>query len=591
MNDTDQASAFPDPVAAAAQAAFGIRYLFPWQRLVIANILDAVEAVRESRLGEVRRAKVDDGLNVSPHLPNGELSDDDLVDEDGAARGRQIVLLPTGAGKSLCFQVPALLLTRQTLVIYPLLALQGDQARRMAESGLEAVLFRGGQDAAERRRLFARLEGTDGQPPARLIIANPEVLAAGEVLERISARKIDHLAIDEAHCVSEWGDSFRPAYLELGKLIERLDPPAVTAFTATASPEVLARVAEVLYGGTAHLVRGDSDRPNIAYEVYRCRAKDAALVREAKRRPRPLVVFCSTRGGTERVARRLRVALGDEDIRFYHAGLQREEKTAVETWFHGHPNAILCATCAWGMGVDKKDVRTVIHRDVPPTAEAYVQEAGRGGRDGGDARAILLWSPEDAKRIDRLADSERRRAEALRRFAESGKCRRQVLLEALGDPKAGPEAPAGESVACSGCDVCEGKAQSRAGDETLVLRFIERNDRALTRQEAVAELCAAGNRHSRNAWGGLFWMQRDFLLILGELEKAGRVVELTRWPWKGRLAISRGTSCRRKTEGLFPGRSRLRPPRPVPAGARPWRRPFASGTSGQAVSCDSTPRR
>ena len=536
---------FEDPVVVCARATFGIKYLFPWQRLVIANIMDAVAAA--TRAAHTDSAATEGNRAQSP----GPIAGDELHDEDGALRGRQIVLLPTGAGKSLCFQIPALLLEKPTLVIFPLLALQGDQKRRLEEGGIGPAFFRGGQTREERETQFARLEGRDGKPPAKLVIANPEILVASDaVLSRIAARGISHLAIDEAHCVSEWGDSFRPSYLELGKIVERLDPPAVTAFTATASPPVLLRVAEVLYGGEAHLVRGESDRPNIAYSVYRCRAKDAALIREVSRRKRPMVVFCATRGGTERAARLLREAFNDTDIQFYHAGLLKDEKLAVESWFHGHPRAILCATCAFGMGMDKKNIRTVIHRDPPPTAESYVQEAGRGGRDGELAAAVLLWSSEDRKRIARRnADGspqeiggsrevDAARAGILVHFAESGRCRREVLLEALGDPKAGEDAPNGERIACSGCDICDGSAVHEERDANIVLEYVRKNSHAFTRDEIAEYLCRTGNRISRADKGHLEWKRADFTGIIDTLVKEGKLKELEHWPFRKKIAYA-----------------------------------------------------
>ena len=330
---------FPDPVTEVAQKHFGIEYLFPWQRLVVANILDAVEAVKEAEVaaratmsagtaGTVTTAR--SAATVTTPASAATYAEgspgDELHDEDGVLRGNQIVLLPTGAGKSLCFQVPALMLEGATLIVYPLLALMGDQQRRMNQGGLDPALFRGAQTREEREAQFKRLEGRDGRPPARLVIANPEVLQGEEVLSRIAKRGVDHIAIDEAHCISEWGDTFRPVYLEIKKIAERLKPRAVTAFTATASPRTLARIAEALFDGRAHIVRGDTDRPNITYSVYHCRAKDASLIREVARRERPMIVFCATRGGTERAAHLLRETLEDTDIRFYHAGLQKKRK-------------------------------------------------------------------------------------------------------------------------------------------------------------------------------------------------------------------------------------------------------------------------
>ena len=195
-----------DYVTKAAQDAFGITYLFPWQRIVIANILDASSWKKQSFSGDLREEP-----------PKN-----------------QIVLLPTGAGKSLCFLTPALILPGATLVLYPLLALMADQKRRIDEGGLESVIFRGGQTLEEREENFKQIKNG-----ARIILANPEVLQNKNLITRLKECNISHIAIDEAHCVSEWGDSFRPAYLTLGKIIKELDVPVVTAFTATASPEVL----------------------------------------------------------------------------------------------------------------------------------------------------------------------------------------------------------------------------------------------------------------------------------------------------------------------------------------------------------------
>lgn len=561
-----------DPVARAARDTFGIEYLYPWQRLVVANILDAAAsataaAARNARKNtprEAARTNVDDistggDMSTGSDEPTDQNDDDELFDEDGALRGRQIILLPTGTGKSLCFQVPALFLDGPTLVIYPLLALMGDQLRRMIEAGLDPALFRGSQSKGEREAQFRRLEGTDGRPPARLVIANPEVLigeirkddtgpiSGSAVFRRIAARKPAHIAIDEAHCVSEWGDTFRPAYLALGTLISGLDPPAVTAFTATASPQVLARVSEVLFAGSAHVVRSAGDRPNIVYSVVRCRAKESALVLEASRHERPMVIFCATRGGTERTAKLLRERLHDRDIRFYHAGLQKNEKLEVESWFHGHRRAILVTTCAWGMGVDKKDVRSVIHRDPSPTAEAYIQEAGRGGRDGTVAEAVLLWSADDEKALARnAAIIGEKRAYALADFARGDRCRRTVLLEALGDPAAGKDAPGGEATACSGCDVCSGKADPEARDEKAMLAWLSRNERSRTLDEAAEETTGIANRSMAQKYGVRPWSRKDAKMILKGLIKDNKIEEIKGIFWKGRLKIVRSRTVLRK---------------------------------------------
>ena len=533
-----------DAVSICAQTVFGIPTLYPWQRLVIANILDAVHAAEaaeaatssagitashtEPQYGQYATEPA--GISTAPvgtALPQAEdcfLSGtgeplSELYDEDGVLRGRQIVLLPTGAGKSLCFQVPALLLDKPTLIIYPLLALMSDQMRRMCEGNLEPVLFRGGQSGQERAAQYARLEGTDGKPPAKLIIANPEILMQKEVLNRIAKRGIAHLAIDEAHCVSEWGDSFRPAYQTLKQVIETLKPPAVTAFTATAGNDVLKRIGEVLFDGRAHLVRGESDRTNIAYYVRQCRVKAPALLQEVMQRQRPMVIFCATRNGTEQTAAFLRYTLRDRAIRFYHAGLQRNEKDKVEQWFHQHDSAILITTCAWGMGVDKKNVRTVIHLNAPPTAEAYVQEAGS------PAQAVLLWSPEDKARIVLLPEKQRKRAEILVNFAESGRCRREVLLEALGEVRAVPLHVGDESIACSGCDICNGTALLYPQDERELIKFVTANKRKFTVPQLIRIL------HENLP----FWRAGDISSLISQLIHEQKIRPANAFFWKGAL--------------------------------------------------------
>ena len=343
---------FTDAVTQAVNAAFGIKYLFPWQRIVVQNILDAAMEEENFCSDDEYESEKENAMEL----------------RDVVYRGRQIVLLPTGAGKSLCFLAPALLLKGPTLVLYPLLALMSDQKRRMDEGGLESVVFRGGMSEEEKNENFKRIKSG-----AKIILANPEVLQNPSLIKRLRECKISHIAIDEAHCVSEWGDTFRPAYLTLGKIIEDLGVKVVTAFTATASPAVLSRVSQVLFGGEVHVVRSDSDRPNIHYRVINAMAKKRAVVKLALEAEKPLIIFCGTRNKTEDMARELMSCYGNDKVRFYHAGLEKEEKTAIEKWFHPKEDAILCCTCAYGMGVDKKNVRSVLHYEASPTAEAYVQ--------------------------------------------------------------------------------------------------------------------------------------------------------------------------------------------------------------------------
>lgn len=547
-----------DPAAQAALENFGIKYLFPWQRLVVGNIMDSYFSAK--RRGD----------------------EEGLLDCDG----KQIVLLPTGAGKSLCFQIPAILMEGPTLVIYPLLALMGDQYRRMSEGGIKAAIFRGGQTAEERDENFRLLD--DG---AKIIIANPEILSDEKLTGRLKEYGISHIAIDEAHCVSEWGDTFRPAYLELGKILRALDVPVVTAFTATASPEVLARISDVLFNGEAHIVRSESDRPNIHYYVKKVASKKAATLVLAKTEARPMIIFCGTRSRTEDMAQELNTAFGAETAKFYHAGMERGEKTKIEEWFFSRKDAVLCATCAYGMGVDKKDIHTVVHLDPPQTAEAYIQEAGRGGRDGSVANAILLWNFEDSLRFAEFPSGSRKAA--LREFAGTRSCRRQVLLDALG----------AEQAVCSGCDICRGKAllkndsyrheknsesktsgkkslrcsgasgissrfyekfpvrikiaqkisdfhkvSSRhivekdmpsgnvADDDEIAFRLIELSEKYFTRESFEKFYTKFMNRITIPFTGVNIWNHENFCAVMESL-LSSKKIEICGWPWKGRLKI------------------------------------------------------
>ncbi len=518
-----------DYVAFAAHDNFGIKYMYPWQRLVVANILDAFEYQKSKRIEK----KSDDNYGGA----------EDLSDDDSCCKGRQIVLLPTGAGKSLCFQVPALLLEGPTLVIYPLVALMADQQRRMEEGNLECVVFRGGQTEEEHKTNFQKIK--DG---ARIILANPEVLQSEKLLEQLALTGISHIAIDEAHCVSEWGDSFRPAYLELGKIIKKIAPPVITAFTATASPLVLSRVAEILFDGEAHIVRSESDRQNIHYFVRYTSAKKKEALVLAKEELRPMIIFCGTRNKSEDMSHELNTCFGHGTSRFYHAGLTKEEKTETEQWFYNSKDGVLCATCAYGMGVDKKDIKTVVHLEAPATAEAYIQEAGRGGRDGSVAKAILLWSLQDS--LDYSVFDKNSRQASIREFAETTECRRQVLLDALGAEKA----------VCSGCDICNAREKYHKADCLPIIKkimyrrklekaryvadwqetysIVKKNRNFYSENDIEKELFQKLNAKDRKSVGVNIWTHGESAQVVKQLKDSGKV-EADNFFWKGNLRIKK----------------------------------------------------
>ena len=526
--DADESELYAnDEVARAAYENFGIKYMFPWQRLVVSNILEAYEYHK-----------------LYESLTDEEKLTFDADNTDSFCKGRQIVLLPTGAGKSLCFQVPALILDGPSLIIYPLLALMSDQQRRMEEGSLRSVVFRGGQTDEERRANFEKIK--DG---ARIILANPEVLQSEALLNQLKEVGIKHIAIDEAHCVSEWGDSFRPAYLTLGNVIKVLQPPMITAFTATASPKVLARVAEILFDNEAHIVRSESDRKNIHYFVRRTAAKKKEALYLAATELRPMIIFCGSRDKTEKMSRELNVCFGEGTSRFYHAGLSKPEKDDTEKWFYESRNGVLCATCAYGMGVDKKDIKTVVHLEASATAEAYIQEAGRGGRDGSVAKAILLWSLEDSLKYG-LYEKGSREA-AMKEFAETPDCRRQVLLDALG----------GEQALCSGCDLCNDRRKRQEADNMkkiekfhyikkldkarlvsdweVAYEVVRKNKNSYSKEELEEEIFGKLNARYRKAMGVNIWTHKDTVDIVQQLEDSGKIAECSIL-WKGKLKAKNG---------------------------------------------------
>lgn len=522
----DPAETAIDPVVASANALLGVKYLYPYQRLVVANILEAAcgVGIPLSWPGAVAASAAEaDGAEEQP--PPGPEREAATEMGDGAECGRQIVILPTGAGKSLCFQLPALLMKRPTLVIYPILSLQSDQNRRLAEKGFDPIVLRGGQEAEERRRLWNRLEAGEG----RFIIANPEVLLTEAVMRRLPSLGIAHLVLDEAHCVSEWGESFRPSYLRIGEIAEAAKAPLLTAFTATASPPVLEKIRRYVFGERgARTVIGNPDRPNIDYSAVGAILRDHALRDLLKKSELPAVVFCGSRARTERLARFLRAELPGSDARFYHAGLEREEKDEVERWFFQSDTGVLTATCAYGLGVDKANIRTVIHRDCPPTVEAYLQESGRAGRDGKPSRAILLWGPEDLAARRRVAEGpERDRFDRMLAYARAtGSCRRDALLGMLG---AEAESCGGEAGDAS-CDVCRGEASDSLREKASLIRFVRRNRRCYTMIEA-ASIAARGL--------GEGWTDDDILRALRYLEATGEI-RVKRGPlWKGRITSGR----------------------------------------------------
>jgi ATP-dependent DNA helicase RecQ len=321
-----------------------------------------------------------------------------------ALEGRDsLVVMPTGGGKSLCYQLPALAGEELVVVVSPLIALMADQRRRLEQAGVSTAMLASGMADGHNEQALHSIASGD----AALVLAAPERFASRVFRETLAKRKVGLFVVDEAHCVAEWGHDFRPDYLRLHDAIESLGRPAVMAATATATPRVAEEIAVRLGLRDWLGVRSGFDRPNLTFDVVSLEGKGAV---ERKRGTllhvlssedaRPAIVYCGTRKHTVEVTAML-LEHGMAAVS-YHAGMAPPARRESQDAFMSGRAEVVVATNAFGMGVDKADVRTVVHWAVPTSLEAYYQEAGRGGRDGLPARAVLLASRMDLGRLIRF---------------------------------------------------------------------------------------------------------------------------------------------------------------------------------------------
>jgi ATP-dependent DNA helicase RecQ len=368
--------------------------------------------------------------------------------------GSGLVLMPTGGGKSLCYQVPALCRPGLAVVVSPLIALMQDQVEALVQLGVAAAALHSGLEASAAAAVWRQLQSGDLQ----LLYVSPERLLGGDLLERLAAlpgpQPLALFAIDEAHCVSQWGHDFRPEYIQLGVLAERFPAVPRLALTATADPRTRAEIVERLRLEEGQVFLASFDRPNIRYLL---RAKDQPgrqlLSFLAEHRNEAGIVYARSRNRVDQLCRELQRA--GYDAVAYHAGLAAEQRSRALQRFRQEAAVVVVATIAFGMGIDKPDVRFVAHVDLPKSLEAYYQETGRAGRDDLPAVAWMVHGPGDIPQLRRFIDDssaseeqkriERGKLDTLIGFTEATGCRRQVLLRHFGEQLAEP---------CGNCDGC-----------------------------------------------------------------------------------------------------------------------------------------
>ena len=447
-----------------------------------------------------------------------------------------LAIMPTGGGKSLCYQLPALARTGVVLVVSPLIALMRDQVRALQAVGVVAGALTSANTNEETQYVYDMLENGS----LKLLYLAPERLGSSATYALLKRYNISMIAVDEAHCVSQWGHDFRPDYLKIGELRRTLDVP-LSAFTATADAETRQEIVDRLFDGIAPVtfLRG-FDRPNIqlAFEIKN-NPRQQILAFAAARKGQSGIVYCATRAKTEGLAKALTEA--GHNACFYHGGMDPEARRVVETRFAKEDGLIVVATVAFGMGVDKPDIRWVAHADLPKSIEAYYQEIGRAGRDGAPAETLTLYGAEDIRlrrtQIDEgLAPADRRLADhgrlnALLGLAEALTCRRQTLLRYFGE----------EIESCGKCDLCDAPAEIFDGTQNVrmalsaILRTDESfgaghlidiligkaTDKVRARGHETLPTFGVGRALNTQQWNGVFRQMMGHDLIRPDRERHG----------------------------------------------------------------------
>ncbi len=380
----------------------------------------------------------------------------------GLDRRDSLVVLPTGGGKSLCYQVPPLLAGRTDIVVSPLISLMKDQVDGLRANGYPAASLHSAQDPSER----AEAQRFIASGNCRLVFVSPERLVTSWFLETVEKLQIRSFSVDEAHCISHWGHDFRPEYRQLAVLKQRIPGASLHAYTATATERVRADIVDQLGLESPAILVGSFDRPNLIYRlVPRLELRAQVLETLQRHTNEAVIIYCISRKDTERLAESLQ-AQGHRAA-YYHAGLEASERGRTQDAFANEEIDVIVATVAFGMGIDRSDVRAVIHAAMPKSVEHYQQETGRAGRDGLAAECVLLHSPADALRwrtvLERSDANEGgnegleaalRLLDEMRRFCAPGTCRHGSLTEYFGQQYVPPTADG-----CGACDVCLGETE------------------------------------------------------------------------------------------------------------------------------------